>query len=505
MNAPEVLQGSSMTIPQALGIGSILVFLYYASLAIYRLYFHPLAKLPGPRLNAISIIPFLVKDKIQGTFVMSTTALHAKYGPMVRIAPNRISVDGSIGWPEVYMRRPNLPEFDKTTEAYQVGRLGLLPALRDDHRRQRRTVAHAFSAGALKEQESYVRTHLDLFITRLHELAAKDSEVDISSWLNFLTFDIVGDLAFGEPFGCLQNSGYHPFVAMIFSTAKANAKNIFMSYFKLFEPLLRLQVGKEEIRKNMEIIRMAEATTEKRMALGPDARKDFMTYLLRKNSDGEGLTHAELLTNSRTFIVAGSETTATALCGLVFYLSRTPEVYQRLVEEVRSSFSSEDDIRMQSVEGLTYLHACLEEILRIYPPAADTPPRVSPGAEVNGHFIPEGTVVSIYQWATHHNPNNFANPDTFAPERWLPRSHPLYDSRYANDNKTAFRPFAVGPRDCIGKNLAYSEMRLVTARLLWNFDIALVEGQDDWIKRQRVFQLIEKDDLMVKLKPVVRS
>ncbi|KAI6294271.1 hypothetical protein MCOR33_008559 [Pyricularia grisea] len=493
-----------MSIPQALGLGVLLVLGYLASVAIYRLYFHPLAKLPGPRLYAVTSLPFLVRDKILGTWVMSTTELHAKYGRMVRFAPDRVSVDGSIGWSEIYQRRPNLPEFDKDIRTYQVGRLGLLPALRDDHRRQRRTVAHAFSVTALKEQETYVQTHLDFFIGRMHEFAAKDADVDISNWLNYLTFDIVGDLALGEPFGCMANGGYHPFVSMIFDTAKANAMGNFMDNFKFVSPLVKL-MGKRELRRNMAIIEMAAATTEKRIALGPDARKDFMTYLLRKTKDGEGLTHPELLTNSRVLIVAGSETTATALCGLIFYLSRTPQAYRRLVEEIRSSFTSEDQITMQTLEGLPYLNACLEEILRIYPPAADTPPRISPGAEVGGYYIPEGTVVSIYQWATHHNPDNFVNPLTFAPERWLPRSNPFYESIYDKDNKAAFRSFAVGPRDCVGKNLAYSEMRLVISRLLWNFDVTLVPGQDDWMKRQKVFLLIEKDDLFAKLKPVKRS
>lgn len=361
-------------------------------MAIYRLYFHPLAKLPGPRLYAITSLPFLVRDKILGTWVMSTTELHAKYGRMVRFAPDRVSVDGSIGWSDIYQRRPNLPEFDKDIRTYQVGRLGLLPALRDDHRRQRRTVAHAFSVTALKEQETYVQTHLDFFIGRMHEFAAKDADVDISNWLNYLTFDIVGDLALGEPFGCMANGGYHPFVSMIFDTAKANAMGNFMDNFKFLSPLVKL-MGKKELRRNMAIIEMAAATTEKRIALGPDARKDFMTYLLRKSKDGEGLTHPEILTNSRVLIVAGSETTATALCGLIFYLSRTPQAYRRLVEEIRS-FTSEDQITMQTLEGLPYLNACLEEILRIYPPAADTPPRISPGAEVGGYYIPEG--VSLF-------------------------------------------------------------------------------------------------------------
>ena len=88
----------------------------------------------------------------------------------------------------------------------------------------------------------------------------------------------------------------------------------------------------------------------------------------------------------------------------------------------------------------------------------------------------------------------------FAPERWLPAAHPLYDARYASDNRAGFRPFSSGPRDCVGKNLANGEMRLILARLLWNFDIELVEGQEDWAAKQRVFDVYEKGPLLVRLR-----
>lgn len=325
---------------------------------------------------------------------MSTTELHAKYGRMVRLPRTASQWMVRLDGPTSTSAVPTCPNLTRTSGRIKSADwVFSRPCATTIGASEGPCTAHAFSVTALKEQETYVQTHLDFFIGRMHEFAAKDADVDISNWLNYLTFDIVGDLALGEPFGCMANGGYHPFVSMIFDTAKANAMGNFMNNFKFVSPLVKL-MGKRELRRNMAIIEMAAATTEKRIALGPDARKDFMTYLLRKTKDGEGLTHPELLTNSRVLIVAGSETTATALCGLIFYLSRTPQAYRRLVEEIRSSFTSEDQITMQTLEGLPYLNACLEEILRIYPPAADTPPRISPGAEVGGYYIPEG--VSLF-------------------------------------------------------------------------------------------------------------
>ncbi|KAK6823491.1 cytochrome P450 [Apiospora arundinis] len=401
------------------------VLAYNAVIIIYRLYFDPLSKFPGPKLYAISNLPYLFQDKILGTWVKSTTTIHAKYGPIVRIAPNRLAMDGSIGWKEIFMRRPNLPEFGKSTEFYGVGKLGIFPVDREDHRRQRRAMAHAFSAAALQDQEDYVKGYVDILIQRMKNHAAEGKVVDVTRWYNYLTFDIIGELAFGEPFGCLKESDYHPLVAMIFGGIRAQA---------------------------------------------------------------------------RAFIVAGSETTATALSGFTFHITRTPEVYQRLVAEIRSSFASEGEINMRSTRALPYLLACIEETLRIFPPASETPPRISPGCEIAGKFIPQGTYITVYQWATYHNPTNFADPETFIPERWLPEAHPLYDARFESDNKAAFKPFSAGPRDCIGKNLAYAEMRLVVARLLWNFDISALPRQDNWESRQRIFIVSDKEKLVKTVK-----
>lgn len=111
----------------------------------------------------------------------------------------------------------------------------------------------------------------------------------------------------------------------------------------------------------------------------------------------------------------------------------------------------------------------------------------------------EQTRISVYQWATFRNPKHFAEPESFCPERWLPESHQLYDPRFAGDNKVVFKPFSYGTRDCMGKNLAYSEMRLIAARIMWRFDVE-ISGQKDWHNNQRAFVVWEKGPLNATLK-----
>lgn len=108
------------------------------------------------------------------------------------------------------------------------------------------------------------------------------------------------------------------------------------------------------------------------------------------------------------------------------------------------------------------------------------------------------TVVAVHQWAMYHNEDHFKDPFEYHPERWLG------DPAFANDNKEAFQPFHVGPRNCIGRNLAYIEMRLILARILWNFDLQIAEDSLDWMSRQRIWNLWDKGPLNVYLKPVER-
>lgn len=108
------------------------------------------------------------------------------------------------------------------------------------------------------------------------------------------------------------------------------------------------------------------------------------------------------------------------------------------------------------------------------------------------------TSVYVSQHATNHSTRNYTSPELYVPERWLG------DVRYKDDNRASLNPFSFGPRNCLGKNLAYAEMRLILAKVLFNFDLELVDKTNDWMKNQKVFALWEKPSLMVTLRPVQR-
>jgi cytochrome P450 len=267
-------------------------------------------------------------------------------------------------------------------------------------------MAHAFSDAAIKEQEALIKQYVDKLYAHLRKDAAQHKPTDVLKWFNFTTFDIIGDLVFGEPFDCLDNSDYHPWVAMIFAGIRAGSQMVALLKLPLISWTLRFMISEADVQKRLQHKAMSRGKAERRIALGPapNGRKDIMTYILRHN-DERGMNHAEILGNSEALIAAGSETTATVLSGLVYYTGITPQALKRVQEEVRTAFSTEEEITMTSTAHLKYLHACIEEAMRLYPPAAETPPRVSPGGYVNGYYFPKGVSPALFlpHWSTNRN------------------------------------------------------------------------------------------------------
>ncbi|KAL7793870.1 cytochrome P450 [Trichoderma ceciliae] len=493
------------TIIQLLSIIAGLFVAQRIAIVIHNIWFHPLSKFPGPTHMAAFYLPYLYDNFVSGQMHNTIRKLHRKYGPIVRVGPDHLALDGSIAWPEVYGYKGDKEEFEKVPNFTFVGDTSaIIAAPKDVHRRQRRQLGHAFSDGTLRDQEFVISKYVDLLMERLTDRSDTGKSFNIIDWMNFTTFDIIGHLTFSESFHCLESNGYHPWVLQFFEGVRGESYRRFLSGYPFAHEIVKVLGLSASINKTNEHKNYIVERATERVKLGDyaiEGYRDFMSYMLKKNRDGDfGFVGQELLTSVPLVIGAGSETTASTLSALVFYLGINPIAYKRLVEEIRSAFALEDEITLRSTQRLAYLHACLEETLRVFPPVNETPPRRSPGDTIAGKYVPAGTKISVYQEATYHNPEHWVEPNSYIPERWLPKSHPLYDPKFKDDNHAVFKPFSYGPRDCIGKNLAYSEMRLIASRILHRFDIELAPGQEDWHSSQRTFVAWERGPLEIYLK-----
>jgi cytochrome P450 len=165
---------------------------------------------------------------LKGRLPFETRKLHDKYGPVVRIAPNELAFNTPQAWQDVYGHRTGRPDLEK--HPIHVGAVDPVPGVstismadRENHARQKKALSHGFSKKALWEQEDIVQGFVDKFIGWCHLYAAKGEAFDIMKYYNFLTFDVIGDLSFGESFGCLERGDFHFWIQLIFDAVKAGA------------------------------------------------------------------------------------------------------------------------------------------------------------------------------------------------------------------------------------------------------------------------------------------
>ncbi|KAH8424434.1 cytochrome P450 [Aspergillus melleus] len=478
------------------GVAIALGIFYVFALTVYNLYFHPLAPFPGPKHFAASRVPYL-RAVVDGRLAQTLKALHEEYGEVVRIAPDELAFTNGDAWKAIYGTRTGHGQKQKDLRVFTPPPNGLPTIIQSndaDHSRFRRLLSHAFSEASLRGQEPIIKGYIDLLIQRLHEQSNGAQPVDMVSWYNFTTFDIIGDLTFGKPFGCLQNSQYHQWVAAIVGHVKYGAYANVFRRFPSLKVLLQMFIPKKVAEGREWHLATTKKKVEDRLK-SSNERPDFFSHILKHHNTEKGMSFGELQSNASTLVVAGSETTATLLSGATYYLLKTPRVLEKLQDEVRSAFDSDSEIALASCNKLIYLNAVINEALRMYPPVSVGLPRIvdAQGDTVAGEWVPPGTIVSVSQMAAYHSSANFTDPGSFIPERFLD------DPRFTNDSKTVLQPFSFGPRNCIGRNLAYVEMRSILARMVFNFDMQLHDPSVAW-EDQANFVLWNKPALPVILK-----
>lgn len=176
------------------------------------------------------------------------------------------------------------------------------------------------------------------------------------------------------------------------------------------------------------------------------------------------------------------------LAAFFFYLARNSAVYAHANAEIRSCFNSASDLYdRKKLASCTYLRACIDESMRMAPPIASALFReVEPGgALVDGKFLPTGCDIGTCIYSIHHNPAYYPNPFVFSPERWLMHEDGSNKETVALA-QSAFTPFSIGPRSCIGKSLALMELTSVLAHVLYQFDFRTAEGKEGTLGEGRL-------------------
>lgn len=206
----------------------------------------------------------------------------------------------------------------------------------------------------------------------------------------------------------------------------------------------------------------------------PDgARGDLLELLMAaRYDDGTGMTDRQLRDEVMTIVLAGHETTATALTWTWTLLSQHPDVARKLQAEVDAVLGDRIPT-FEDVPKLRYVAMVVQESMRLYPPVWVFERQALADDVILGYAIPKGTVVAVSPYVLHRNPRYWDNPEGFDPERFSPETVAQSGDRRP---KHAYLPFSVGPRQCIGNSFALMEAQLVVAMTARRFRPSLVPG-----------------------------
>ncbi|RYP08988.1 hypothetical protein DL765_008605 [Monosporascus sp. GIB2] len=422
---------------------------------VYNLYFHPLARYPGPFLARAS----------------------------VTIYGNRTTAD------------PNSPA--PKNEWYDMLGAGFgercLVSERDFRKAgdKRALFSNAFTQKALLKQETIMQRCIDGFVAKVGKLGSGPNGIDMVRWYEMISFDIFGELAFGESFGCIEREAPHYWLEMILDHLLVVQIMDNLRRYPFLVAIARVLPVKWTTGLARKQTQYSRDKTKERLEKGTD-RQDFMARVVSKVKAGE-IAEEEMVAHASTLVMAGGETTSTSMAAITFNLLKTPATMQRLKEEIRSRYKSLEEIDILSTGQIPYLQAVLKEGMRLYTAGPQGLPRKSPGMTVDGHYVPEGVELYVSRWAAAHDERYFHDPMAFKPERWIDAN--------CKDTKEASQPFSLGPRVCIGRSFAYAQMSLELSKLVWSYDMELVKPDMDFEDESRMYFQWRKPALPIRFQP----
>ncbi|KAI1446033.1 cytochrome P450 [Annulohypoxylon stygium] len=462
-------------------LGSAVIYLTIRS--VWRIYFHPLSRYPGPKIAAVSDI-WYAYHSLKGRWPWAAEAAIRKYGNVVRIAPNELVFASPRALADIYgSHNKNLELFTKT----QINNHG-----NDEHggiiwewdparhRQVAKQLSPAFSGRALRAKEPTLHKYIDLFIERMKRFG-------------------------GEAEGVMKEP---PYLTILQGFNKAVVVIQASWRFPLLSPLKYPFLLTTAIKSHSHIRDHSRQQLERRIRRkGAVEHLDFFEQFIPDDREPpknrKDMRHLEQVAGQ--LLIAGYEPPALWIYYTIYYLLKSPSVLDTLVKEVRGAFVSHNGITSDVAATLPYLTACLKESLRMMPNLLTGMPVISPGAMVDGIFIPKGVVCQSSPFALARSSSNFKDPLDFRPERWLPKEHGLYDGRFHGDNFKGFHPFGQGPRMCAGKEIAWWQSRVFMAKILWVFDLQMVPGQQVNVDRDlRGWGIYQKPDVRLRFVPIER-
>ncbi|RDW93800.1 cytochrome P450 [Aspergillus mulundensis] len=468
----------------ALGIG------YITSLVVYRLCFHPLARIPGPPLARVTYLFEWYYDLVlSGNFRYQLKSLHERYGPIIRINPDQVHVNDPQCYDEIY----NQTNGRNVKPQNYAEVFGPYPATigtqsHELHRIRRSAVNQFFSKKSVIDLLPVMLRPIHILRGRLREASKTGQTLNMKYMYSAVTLDIINDYCFArEPFYIHKPDFGRKCFDDVDSFLTVSILNIHMPWLMRLTYSLPDRVNKilapamadildfrRDLSRQVEAIRLGEDKSYEQA----DHRTVFHE-LLESDLPPLELERDRVRDEAFQLVTAGSGTTATVLRNTAYHIAANESVRQRLHAELVSAIPDPNNLpSLIALEQLPYLAAVINEGLRLCAPVIHRMTRQYPDKTFNihGYTLPPNTKISVTLPLILENEDIFPEPYTFRPERWL-------DQNQDPENRLEkyLVTFNRGPRMCLGINLARAELVLILAAVFreFTFDVSEVVRERD--------------------------
>ncbi|RAK81785.1 cytochrome P450 [Aspergillus fijiensis CBS 313.89] len=444
------------------------------SIGVYRLFFHRLRHFPGPIGSKVSRFydTYLAGRNVQ--YNVEIEKLHKQHGDFIRTGPREICIVRRSALPVLFGPQSKCRKSTYYAQASTNPIECSVHHTRDfeDHRKRRKAWDRGFSIKSLGGYEPRIKAKADQLAA--HIAANLGNPIDATAWSMFLSFDVMGDVGFGKNFGNLTTGVEHPAIRGIhdhmailgvlghvpwFLNLVSHVPGATAAYSGFFK-----WCG-DEIERKQKIWDAGKY---------PD---DIVSWLLKAYVDNDAAaspSEAALHEDSRVVIIAGSETTATTLATVLFYLAKYKYVLaklQRLLDEAMPG--GVEDWSYDKVKTVSFLDDIINEALRLRPAVMTGGYRVTPaeGLQIDEVYIPGDVNVFVPAQLIQTDERYYKQAKSFIPERWGERKGEL------GTDGAPFIPFAMGPYSCPGKNLALLSLRITVSVLALQYSISFAPGE----------------------------
>lgn len=384
--------------------------------------------------------------------------------------------------------------------------VGILFAEGDEHKKQRKNLMPAFAyrhikdlypvfwaksrelteclSKAIKSTEGIVGTSHNS--VQNEEKAGTENAVhapgviEVGNWSSRATLDIIGLSGMGQDFNALQDQGnkLNQTYRTLFNPGRSGRLLQLANIFLPFWFTSRIPIKRNnDVNAASQFIKQTcrDLIASKRAQMEKKERTDVDIISVALESGG--FTDEDLVNQMMTFLVAGHETTATAMIWALYLLCKHPEIQQKLRDEVRSKLPPPDqEVTAAEVDSCSYLHAVCTEVLRLWAPVGLTLRIAAHDTSINGQFVPKDTTIILAPWAVNTSTHLWgADALDFKPERWLDADGKA-NNKGSADSNFSFLTFLHGPRSCIGQKFAQAEFECLLAAWVGRFETAFEEG-----------------------------